>query len=290
MKPDIKAIEARAAAATPGPWEASKDGWTAWAGNVKIADYLDPDNAEFIAHARTDIPRLLDYIKELEAENEKLEIMLYMIVRMKVMAVGLEIGKSEDEINLMAYTSMKAMEELIDWEKGAELLKNVATTCNNLQSDCNTPPKKEHVREMQKNADFIANAREDLPWALDVIAAQQLEIDRLTEALEIAKRGHVDCMSAERQADGKCLGYGRGENDDEPCAQCSNCPQCTAYEPERKPINEWAALDGICVLDPDGFDRSDPYVLEREITKAEYLAGIWRCTVMPLPAAPEEGE
>jgi hypothetical protein len=149
---------------------------------------------------------------------------------------------------------------------------------------------KEHVREMQKNADFIANAREDLPWALDVIAAQQLEIDRLTEALEIAKRGHVDCMSAERQADGKCLGYGRGENDDEPCAQCSNCPQCTAYEPERKPINEWAALDGICVLDPDGFDRSDPYVLEREITKAEYLAGIWRCTVMPLPAAPEEGE
>lgn len=70
MKPDIKAIEARAAAATPGPWEASKDGWTAWAGNVKIADYLDPDNAEFIAHARTDIPRLLDYIKELEAENK----------------------------------------------------------------------------------------------------------------------------------------------------------------------------------------------------------------------------
>lgn len=122
------------------------------------------------------------------------------------------------------------------------------------------------------------------------LAVRDAEIDRLTEALEIAKRGHVDCMSAERQADGKCLGYGRGENDDEPCAQCSNCPQCTAYEPERKPINEWAALDGICVLDPDGFDRSDPYVLEREITKAEYLAGIWRCTVMSLPAAPEEGE
>jgi hypothetical protein len=132
-----------------------------------------------------------------------------------------------------------------------------------------------------------ANAIESLTRQL---AEREREIERLREALEIAKRGHVDCMSAERQADGKCLGYGRGENDDEPCAQCSNCPQCTAYEPERKPINEWAALDGICVLDPDGFDRSDPYVLEREITKAEYLAGIWRCTVMPLPAAPEEGK
>jgi hypothetical protein len=106
--------------------------------------------------------------------------------------------------------------------------------------------------------------------------------------LKEAMRTRADCFSAERQSDGKCLGYGRGENDDEPCVQCANCPICTAYEPEKKSINEWAAMDGICVLDPDGFDRSDPYVLEREITKAEYVAGIERCTVMPLPAAPED--
>ena len=32
------------------------------------------------------------------------------------------------------------------------------------------------------NAEFIAHAREDLPWALDIIAAQQAEIDRLSAA------------------------------------------------------------------------------------------------------------
>lgn len=129
----------------------------------------------------------------------------------------------------------------------------------------------------------------DVKFLLDQIATLQAELDRLTEALEASKRVTVDCRSAEHQADGKCLGYGRGENDDEPCEQCANCPQCTAYAPEMKTIQEWAELDGICVLDPDGFDRSDPYVLEKEVTKAEYLAGIWRCTVMPLPAPIEKG-
>ena len=159
-----------------------------------------------------------------------------------------------------------------------------------------------------ENEQFIAHSREDLPWALDQIAEREKEIARLhdllaernvlldkqdaeivrmTEALEIEKRGHVNCMSAERQSDGKCLGYGRGENDDEPCAQCATCPQCTAYEPEMKTIQEWAKLDGIFVYDPDGFDRSDPLLWEKEITKAEYLAGIAFCTVLPLPAAPK---
>jgi hypothetical protein len=32
------------------------------------------------------------------------------------------------------------------------------------------------------NADFVAHSREDLPWALDLITAQQAELDRLTEA------------------------------------------------------------------------------------------------------------
>ncbi len=136
-----------------------------------------------------------------------------------------------------------------------------------------------HLAE-HKAGNWEAHYARDMEHAL-------AEIDRLTEALEAAKHGTVDCASAEHEVNGKCLGYGRSENDDEPCEQCAACPKCTAYEAETKTIQEWAALDGIVVLDPDGFDRSDPYVLEREVTKAEYLAGIWRCTIMPLPASPK---
>lgn len=139
------------------------------------------------------------------------------------------------------------------------------------------------------DTDFIAHAREDIPYLLDRLEQAEAEVERLREALEIAQQGYVDCMSAERQTNGACLGYGRSDCDDEPCEQCRECPQNSAYEQE-KTISEWAALDGIKVYDPDGFDRTDPLLWERKITKAEYDAGIMRCTVMPLPAPPEEGE
>jgi hypothetical protein len=48
---------------------------------------------------------------------------------------------------------------------------------------------------------------------------------------------------------------------------------------ERKTVQEWADLDGIEIWDPDGFDRSDPDLWERKVTKEEYLAGISYCTV-----------
>jgi hypothetical protein len=40
----------------------------------------------------------------------------------------------------------------------------------------------------------------------------------------------VSCDDAQKYADGTCLGYQRGENDDEPCEQCKNCPQNEFYE------------------------------------------------------------
>lgn len=87
MKPDLDAIRARCEAATRGPWRV--DGstydedcnehlapyglegpnerliWSSGGG-----EYAHPDmaTAQFIAHARTDIPALLAYVEELEAE------------------------------------------------------------------------------------------------------------------------------------------------------------------------------------------------------------------------------
>ena len=47
-------------------------------------------------------------------------------------------------------------------------------------------------------------------------------------------------------------------------------------------IEDWATLDGLQVLDPDGFDRSDPLLWERKFTREEYMAGLPFCTIAPL--------
>ena len=53
-----------------GPWHDQRDGDT---------DFALKD-AEFIAHARTDIPRLLEHIAELEAESAKLRAIAEWVV------------------------------------------------------------------------------------------------------------------------------------------------------------------------------------------------------------------
>ena len=46
-----------------------------------------------------------------------------------------------------------------------------------------------------------------------------------------------------------------------------------------KTLQEWAALDGIQMLDPDGFDRTDDKLFERQFTKEEYDTGLIKCTI-----------
>jgi len=95
MKPklDLSAIEARANAATPGEWTYS-DGNPDWYyvekdGNpfvmmTPLIDNRSPDpirknrrnNAAFIAAARTDVPALTRYARELEAENATMKAAL----------------------------------------------------------------------------------------------------------------------------------------------------------------------------------------------------------------------
>lgn len=80
---DLDAIEARAEAATEGPWEWRVSDDRRWAivdttssnrddSDRAIARFVDDDIAEFIAHARIDVPALVAVVRTLTAENERL--------------------------------------------------------------------------------------------------------------------------------------------------------------------------------------------------------------------------
>lgn len=75
--PDLGAIEARANAASRGPWEHGMEYEqqdpgdyvsTAWGGIVVCSDQAPtPADAEFIAHAREDVPTLAAEVRRLRA-------------------------------------------------------------------------------------------------------------------------------------------------------------------------------------------------------------------------------
>ena len=48
---------------------------------------------------------------------------------------------------------------------------------------------------------------------------------------------------------------------------------------DRKTLKQWADMDGIKILDPDGFDRTDPLLWERLFTRGEFNKGIIYCTI-----------
>ena len=45
-----------------------------------------------------------------------------------------------------------------------------------------------------------------------------------------------------------------------------------------KTIRDWEKLAGITILDPDGFDRSDPFLYKRRFSKADFMDKSVRCT------------
>ena len=87
VRPDIEGIARRCEAATPGPW-VFDDGlvWTPARGGKYEHDGKNDVghgvNGEFVANARTDLPALLEYVRELEAENEELKKSLVEGIRL----------------------------------------------------------------------------------------------------------------------------------------------------------------------------------------------------------------
>lgn len=60
------------------------------------------------------------------------------------------------------------------------------------------------------------------------------------------------------------------------------CPKCGCPIVEfdmKKTIKEWEKEFNVTILDPDGFDRSDPNLKERLFYREEFLAGMARSTV-----------
>ena len=88
---ELREIEARAEAATPGPWDIGHEAPPLYAGNscitAKIGERMaiifeanhnfELDNsAAFIAHARQDVPALVEEVRRLNAENARLRAAL----------------------------------------------------------------------------------------------------------------------------------------------------------------------------------------------------------------------
>jgi hypothetical protein len=75
---ELKAIEARANAATPGPWHLAitgdddPDRANIEAGAIDVCDNPTNDDATFIAHARTDVPALVAEVRRLRRHSEAL--------------------------------------------------------------------------------------------------------------------------------------------------------------------------------------------------------------------------
>jgi hypothetical protein len=79
---DLDAIERRANAATPGPWDCYSDDENTYAvqesddGDMICEAMESLKNANFIAHARTDVPALIAEVRNLRAKLAHLRALL----------------------------------------------------------------------------------------------------------------------------------------------------------------------------------------------------------------------
>lgn len=74
---DLARIEARAAATTPGPWAVLDGHVIADWEDIGVVEpvtepFIDPRDAEFIAHAREDVPALIAALRVAWAERDRL--------------------------------------------------------------------------------------------------------------------------------------------------------------------------------------------------------------------------
>lgn len=59
---------------------------------------------------------------------------------------------------------------------------------------------------------------------------QYRQIGAVEECREAVERQKTICESAEKYADGKCIGYGKSEMDDEPIEMCKRCKSYVGFE------------------------------------------------------------
>ena len=119
----LEEIKARAEAATEGPWEAldaDENGMHAVAVDgtvlVEVGDFCD---AEFIAHARDDIPHLLALVESLTAERDAAiawRVEANRVHAARVESLREEFGKREDSQDRIRERLTAEVERLERWK------------------------------------------------------------------------------------------------------------------------------------------------------------------------------
>lgn len=60
--------------------------------------------------------------------------------------------------------------------------------------------------------------------------SEYIEIGTVEECREAVEKQKALCESSEKYADGKCVGYGKSEMDDEPIEMCKRCKSYVGFE------------------------------------------------------------
>jgi len=143
---DLDAIRARAEAATDGPWERYGDGSheVYCAANFEDTAYEPPDvtygsdrpaDAEFIAHARTDVPALIAEVERLRKEREGLVAVVSQLKMRGIEADGdaIKLRNTLDHIReaLVSYPTCgvhDSDEITCGWKRAVKDAQNVLET------------------------------------------------------------------------------------------------------------------------------------------------------------------
>jgi hypothetical protein len=136
----IEEIKAREQAATPGPWE---DAVTdVWLGDRHIAEVYAGLDADFIAHARTDIPELIAEVEWLTAENATLKA-----AKDEINRYNIDCTNQCDKLLIENATLKKALEA--EKKDCCELCKNIAVG-HGVDTFCSHCPKQHGVQQAQQ--------------------------------------------------------------------------------------------------------------------------------------------
>jgi hypothetical protein len=136
---DLQAIEAREKAATPGPWRKwlpTEHSWFAVCGKRGLLESTviawlerwvegrDSKDAEFIAHARTDIPTLIAEVRRLEKEQYEDRV----TARREDKATMLQLKRYRELAKSVVFADIPKLKDV-----AAELLKEVKPPSEDLR-------------------------------------------------------------------------------------------------------------------------------------------------------------
>lgn len=91
------------------------------------------------------------------------------------------------------------------------------------------------LKEIQQYRKIGASPERITELILEGSAAKRIlghyqKIGTLQQCREAMERQKAFCESAEKYADGKCIGYGKSEMDDEPLEMCKRCKSYVGFE------------------------------------------------------------